>query len=112
MDNGKAKTRAFAHSLRREERVEDAHQHFGWDAHSVVDDIELGIVADAELAMKKRPLRVDHAALQSHLQDACLAHRLHRVRAEIHDDLVDLRRIANYGGRPRLKLNTQIYAGG
>ena len=97
MDERQAEARSRSNTFRREEGVEHAIEHLGIDAGTRVSHSETNIRTGRQLAMEHRTALANVDPVETHLQNAAGRHRLHGVRAQVHHDLMELRRIGDHG---------------
>ena len=89
---------AHAGGLGGEEGIEDALEHLRCDAGAGVAHGELDVAAGRQLRGRHALGFGQASGLQGHDQRSARAHRLHRVRAQIHHHLMNLCRVAEHRG--------------
>ena len=82
--------------LRREKWIEDAVEHVGRDAAAVVADFQHDVGADPIVPMVADRSDVEVDRFERDRQGSARGHRLHGVRAEVHQHLMHLRGITQH----------------
>src|SRR6266850_1304993 len=101
----------LADLLRREKRLEDAAERCFVHARPRVLDGETRIGSGDHGAVRQRALGADLGGFEGHAQRTFPAHRLNRIRAQIHHDLMQLRRVTEYLQRRGGQLRLEAYFG-
>ena len=99
--DGEAEARARAHRLGREERLEDALEHFARHAGAAVANRDAHVVTFVQVRRVSGDARIDMRIVDLDGDRAGdTPDRLRRVDAEVHHDLMDLVRSASTVGSP------------